>query len=226
MKRRYIALMICGLAMVSMPFAPALAQAQKAKTPPPPSAPVSRAAAAKQPLIPAPGPAEKPLIGAYEFSDSRSKLDFTVPAGWRALEVQQKDKNADSSLIVVDGPGMPSSNCRVAVRKPRQPDKITQAQINKLMHDKRNMDMIAKTLSANGRKLLSISKSTVDGTNGLSARVLVEGNARRPDITILVSFFEVPGHAYSFECSVLNADLENTVPAVEALIKSARFAKS
>lgn len=186
------------------------------------------AAASKAPQevrIPPPGPAEEPLFEEREFSDSRSDLELTVPRGWVVVEVPQLQKN-DVSLILLDGPGTPAPNCRIVVRKPKQPDKITQAMINKIMHDKRNLDQIAKNLSSNGRKVLSVSKTAIRGANGIEAKVQVPGTSRRPDIVIFVNFFEVVGRAYSFECSVLGADADNMSDDIEALVKSARFIRA
>ncbi len=175
--------------------------------------------------IPAPGPAEKPLGEEHDYSDSRSDLEVTIPPGWLVFELPQKQKT-DPTMTMVEGPGAPAPSCRFTVRKPKQPDKITQAMINKIMFDKRNIDLITKNVGSGGRKVISVTKVANNGANGISARVVVPGTARRPDVTILVNFFEVVGRAYSFECSVLSADYDNMVGDIDAMIKSARFTKT
>ncbi|MES2907520.1 MAG: hypothetical protein V4691_10960 [Pseudomonadota bacterium] len=181
--------------------------------------------AATKITIPPPGPAEVPLFGAREFTDSRSNLEMTIPAGWLVIEIPRLPKDS-ISMIMMEGPGSPAPTCRLGVRAPKQPPKIAQAQINKIMHDGRNLAMVKNNLAKDGREVVAVNKLVIKGINGVQAQVLVPGNERRPDVTLLVNFFETVGRAYSMECTVMAADYDNMSKDIDALIKSLRFANS
>lgn len=176
--------------------------------------------------IPPPGPAELPLLPARDFSDSRSLIDLTIPAGWIIIEVPPSQKTEGASLILLEGPGAPAPSCRVILRTPKQPPKIAQAQINKIMYDDRNLQIVRKNLSQGGREVQTLTKINNRGINGLQAKVLMAGSAQRPDVTLLISFFEMVGQSYSFECSTLTADLDNVSADLDTIVKSARLTKS
>jgi len=176
--------------------------------------------------IPPPGPAELPLLQARDFSDSRSLIDITVPAGWVVMEVASNQKNENASLILLEGPGAPAPSCKIVLRVPKQPPKISQAQINKIMHDERNLQMMRKSLGQGGREVLSITKVSNRGLNGLQAKLLVPGSDRRPDVIMAITFYEAVGQAYSFECSALSADIDNVGTDLDAIVRSARLTKS
>lgn len=194
----------------------------KAKTTPKTSAKPSPAEA----HIPPPGPAELPLLPASDFSDSRSSIEISLPDGWRAIEAPRNPKTDVTTLILIDGPGSPEPTCHVIVRTPKQPPKITQAQINKIMHDERNVQMVRKNLAQGGREVQSVTKISNRGINGLQSKLLMPGNEHRPDVTVLISFFEMVGQAYSFECSTLSADLDNVANDIDVMVRSTRLAKS
>jgi hypothetical protein len=176
--------------------------------------------------IPPPGPAELPLLPASDFSDSRSSIEISLPAGWRAVEGPRNAKTDITTLILIDGPGSPEPTCHVIVRAPKQPPKITQAQINKIMYDERNVQMVRKNLAQGGREVQSVTRVSNHGVNGLQSRLLMPGNEHRPDVTVMISFFEMVGQAYSFECSALTADLDNAADDIDMMVKSARLTKS
>lgn len=204
-----------GFAFALCAFPPAL-MAQTAKAKP-------TAKTASWAMIPPPGLADRPLYDAREFTDSRSNLEMTLPAGWLVVEVPRIPKDV-ISLILLEGPGSPAPNCRFSVRTPKQPPKITQAQINKIMHDARNLAMVRTNLGKDGRQVVAVNKLSLKGINGLQAQVLVPGTDRRPDVTLVVNFFETVGRAYSLECTVLAADYDNMGKDIDMLVKSLRFA--
>jgi hypothetical protein len=173
--------------------------------------------------IPAPGPAELPLLPAQDFSDSRGTIELSLPTGWNVAEIPNPQKTPDASLILLDGPGSPSANCRVIVKSSKQPPKITQAQINKAMHDERNLQNMRKSLGQNGREVLALAKLSNKGIYGLQAKLLVPGNEYRADMTVLISYFEAVGQAYSFECTVTTADFDNAADDLDSIVKSARL---
>jgi hypothetical protein len=175
--------------------------------------------------IPPPGPAELPFLPAQEFASSRGDLELSLPAGWTAIEAPHNAKS-DASLVLLDGPGSPGPSCRVVSRVPKQPPKITQAQINKIMHDDRNVQMVRKNLSQSGHEIQSIAKINSHGINGLQAKLLIAGTEHSPDSITLISFFEVVGQSYSFECNVLSADYDNISNDFDVILKSARLTKS
>ncbi len=80
--------------------------------------------------------------------------------------------------MLMEGPGSPPPTCRISVLSPKQPTKVTQAMLNKIMHDDRNVAAIRANIGRDGRKLVGMNKITQDGLNGLRAQVIIPG--KRP----------------------------------------------
>ena len=206
--------------------APAAAPAKK----PPaksaaPSTPKTSGPSGYPTRIPPPGPAEVPLFGARPFIDQRSGIAMTIPAGWLLLEAPQS-ADTEISRMIMDGPGQPSPSCGVVVLKANQPPNITQAQVNKAIHDDRNVDNIKKNVARGKSKLVSVQKLTASGVSGIFVQVLSPGSAASPDTTTYLAFYEALGRRYSLNCNVLTQDLDTMRPDIEAIVKSIRLPNS
>lgn len=207
-----------------------------AQTPPPAAAPEAKKPPAKaKPAtasktggptlatrIPPPGPAELPLFGARNFIDQRSGVSLTVPAGWLLLEAPESG-DIEVSRMILDGPGQPAPACGVSVLKAKQPPNISQAQLNKAIHDERNVDGIRKNVTQGGRKLVDLKRLTNSGFAGISVQLLSPGNAYSADTTTYLAFFEAIGRRYSVNCNVLTHDLDTMRPDIEAIIRSVQL---
>lgn len=172
--------------------------------------------------IPPPGPAEVPLFGARNFLDQRSGVTLTVPAGWLLLEAPEAPET-EISRMILDGPGQPAPACGVVVLKAKQPNGVTQAQINKVIHDERNVASIRSNVAKGSAKLVELKKVSNSGYSGISMEVLVPGNQYAPDTTTYLTFFEAIGRRYSINCNVLTNDLDTMRPDIESILRTLKM---
>jgi len=175
--------------------------------------------------IPPPGPAEVPLFPAREYTDPRSGISMTVPAGWLVIEVPQVPEG-EITRMFIEGPGTPSPSCSLVVQRPQQPARVNQGQLNRMIHDERSVTQVRNSLAREGRRVVAIRRLTQGGIAGLTSQLLVPGNQHAPDITAFVTFFEQVGRRYSLNCSAMTLDLDTMRPDIEAIIRSLRFPTS
>lgn len=172
--------------------------------------------------IPPPGPAEVPLFPARDYVEPRSGLGLTVPAGWLVIEVPEVPEG-EVARIFMEGPGTPSPSCSVVIIRPAQPARVTQAQLNRVIHDDRSVNSVRGQLGQEGRRVQNVRKLTQGGIAGLSVQVLIPGSQWSPDVTTFVSFFEQVGRRFSINCNALTNDLDTMRPDIEAILRSLRF---
>ncbi len=209
-----------GVCAQQAPAAPAGKTEKVAKT----AAAKAKAEAVKgqdKTKVPPPGPAELPLFGERAFNDARSKLTFTTPPGWMVIEVPQL-QDGEISKLFLEGPGSPPASCGLIVQGVKHPN-VTQAQLNKLLHDDRNAANIKNNLSQGGRTLASMRKISQGGVAGIQGVVMVSATAQQPAIATILTFFEAVNRRYTFNCNVLAGDLDTQRTDIEALIKSVQF---
>lgn len=175
--------------------------------------------------IPPPGPAEVPLFPARDYTDPRSNLSFTVPAGWLVIEIPDVPEN-EIGRIFMEGPGIPSPSCSVVIVRPQQPARVTQAQLNRVIHADQSVASVRNQLGQEGRRVQTVRKLTQNGIAGLSIQVLIPGNQHAPDTTTFVSFFEQVGRRYSINCNAMTLDLTTMQPDIESILRSLRFPTS
>lgn len=172
--------------------------------------------------IPPPGPAEVPLFGARNFVDQRSGVSLTVPAGWLLLEAPAAPE-AEISRMILDGPGEPAPACGIVVLKAKQPPGVTQAQLNKAIHDERNVASIRKNIVKGNAKLVDLKRVSNSGYSGISVEVTAPGSAYAPDTTTYLAFFEAIGKRYSVNCNVLTNDLDTMKADIESIIRTLKL---
>lgn len=185
-----------------------------------PEAPPPTSAGQQVTRIPPPGPAEVPLFPARDYTDPRTNMSMTVPAGWLVIEAPN---GGDLSHLFIEGPGSPPPSCTVVVLKPQQPANITQPLINRMLQDDRNLGSVRSNLGQQGRRVNSIRKVVQNGIAGIVAQVLIPGSSTSPDVTMFVAFFEAVGKRFSFNCTALTNDLDTMRPDIEAMFRSLKF---
>jgi hypothetical protein len=163
-----------------------------------------------------------PLFPAREYTDARTGLTLTVPAGWLVIEVPQVPEG-ELSRLFMEGPGLPAPNCSIVTVRPQQPPRATQAQLNRVIHDDRSVNTVRQQLSQQGRRVVGVRKLNQTGIAGLTAQVVIPGGTWAPEMTTYVSFFEQVGRRFSINCNVLTLDLDAMRPDVEAIVRSLRF---
>jgi hypothetical protein len=181
--------------------------------------------AAQPTRIPPPGPAEVPLFPAREYTDPRSNVALTVPAGWLVVEIPQVAEG-EITRMFMEGPGTPAPNCTVVVVRPQQPPRATQAQLNRVVHTDQSVNGMRTQLSREGRRVVNIRKVTQAGIAGVVAQVAIPGSQHAPELTTFVTIFEQVGRRYSVNCNTLSADLDTMRPDIEAILRSFRFPTS
>lgn len=215
-----LALAAMAGALVVVVAVPSESEAQQQRRRP---APAPTAAAGPPTRIPPPGPAEVPLFPAREYTDPRSNLRMTVPAGWLVVEIPQVAEG-EVTRMVVDGPGIPGPNCTVVVARPQQqPARATQAQLNRALHADQSVNAIRSQLGREGRRVVNVRKVTQSGVAGVIIQVAVPGSAHAPELTTFFSLFEQVGRRYQVSCTTMSADLDTMRPDIDAIFGSFRF---
>jgi hypothetical protein len=189
-------------------------QQRRAATPAQPATPPTR--------IPPPGPAEVPLFPARDYTDPRSNLQLTVPAGWLVIEVPQVPEG-ELARLFMEGPGTPAPNCSVVVQRPQQPARVTQASLNQAIHRDQSVAAIRTQLAQQGRRVVNIRKVTQGGLAGIVAQVALPGGPHLPEMTTFVVLFEQVGRRFSINCTTMSLDLDTMRPDIEGIVRSLRF---
>lgn len=171
--------------------------------------------------VPPPGPAELPLFGERAFQDKRSGMSFTTPAGWMVIEVPELQEGEVTKLFL-EGPGSPPGSCGIIVQGVKHPN-MTQAQLNKLLHDERNAANIRKNLAQGGRTVASTRKLTQSGVAGMQGVIVMNGNTQAPSVATVLTFFEAINRRYTFNCNILTGDMDTQKADIDALIKTVKF---
>lgn len=215
-------LLATQVVLAQAPPSPTTPEVKKPPAKPKPAAAPKSVGPTLATRIPPPGPAELPLFGARSFIDQRSGLSLTVPAGWLLLESPESG-DSEISRMILDGPGQPAPACGISVLKAKQPPGINQAQLNKAIHDDRNVEGIRKNVTQGGRRLIELKRLTMGGFAGVSLQIISPGSPYAPDTTTYLAFFEAIGRRYSVNCNVLTNDLDTMRPDIEAIVRSMQF---